>query len=129
MYCLDTNILIDYFHGDSKTISFVNSIQEQEICVTPITLMELYAGCSIHDKRQAMYAMIEDFLTEVSIIEFNIEVCKRYGELYNILRSKGKMPEVPDMMIAALCLKHNVILITSNKKHFENIPGLKIECL
>jgi len=73
--------------------------------------------------------MIEDFLTEVSIIEFNIEVCKRYGELYNILRSKGKMPEVPDMMIAALCLKHNVILITSNKKHFENIPGLKIECL
>ena len=91
--------------------------------------MELYAGCSIHDKRQAMYTMIEDFITEVEMIDFNVEVCKRYGELYNILRSKGRMPEASDMMIAALCLKHDAILVTSNKKHFENIPGLKIECV
>ena len=129
MYCLDTNIIIDYFHGDAKTVSFVDKIQEQGISITPITLMELYAGCSIHDKRQAMYTMIEDFITEVEMIDFNVEVCKRYGELYNILRSKGRMPEASDMMIAALCLKHDAILVTSNKKHFENIPGLKIECV
>jgi tRNA(fMet)-specific endonuclease VapC len=32
-----------------------------------------------------------------------------------------------DILIAAYCLKHNLILITNNTKHFENIEGLATE--
>jgi tRNA(fMet)-specific endonuclease VapC len=127
MKCLDTNIIIDYFRGDKAVQQIIIGLEDEEIYITYITLMELYAGCSTNEKRQKIYELVDKFITEVKILDFNIKACKLYGELYNILRLKGKTSQVQDIIIAAVCLEHNSTLITSNKKHFQNIPGLKVE--
>jgi len=127
MYCLDTNIIIDCFHGDEETLKYINKIQNSEIKITSITLMELYAGCAVYEKRQKMYALIEEFMSTIDMVDFDKQTCKIYGDIYSFLRSKGKISEQQDMMIAAACIKNNLVLITKNKKHFQNIPGLKVE--
>ena len=68
-----------------------------------------------------------DFLKEIIILGFDKESRRVFGELYNNLVKKGKMTQETDLMIAAICIRNNVVLITSNKKHFENISELKVE--
>ena len=35
--------------------------------------------------------------------------------------------QVRDLMISSIAISKDLILVTRNKKHFENIPGLKLE--
>jgi tRNA(fMet)-specific endonuclease VapC len=39
----------------------------------------------------------------------------------------GKPTGEVDALIAATAMAHEATLVTSNKKHFENIEGLKVE--
>lgn len=43
------------------------------------------------------------------------------------LRKLGKTVEDMDLLIASICLKNNLILVTNNQKHFVNILNLQIE--
>jgi predicted nucleic acid-binding protein len=61
--------------------------------ITPITLMELYVGCAVYEKRQKMFTLIEEFMSVVDMVNFDIQTCKIYGDIYSFLRSKGKISE------------------------------------
>jgi predicted nucleic acid-binding protein len=39
----------------------------------------------------------------------------------------GKQTQEFDLMIASIAKENNLIVITRNKKHFEDIPDLKVE--
>jgi tRNA(fMet)-specific endonuclease VapC len=43
------------------------------------------------------------------------------------LQTKGKLIEDADILIAAYCIKHNLILVTNNARHFQNIDNLQME--
>jgi len=44
MIILDTNILIDLFKGDKKTLELLENIKNKDLAVSIITAMELYYG-------------------------------------------------------------------------------------
>jgi tRNA(fMet)-specific endonuclease VapC len=54
------------------------------------------------------------------------EVCKIFGRERNKLRKQGNIIGDFDLLIASICLRHNLALLTNNKKHFEKIDSLKI---
>ena len=43
------------------------------------------------------------------------------------LEKRGIGCSEPDLRIAAVAIQHSLILITGNIRHFENIPGLRVE--
>ena len=53
-----------------------------------------------------------------------IEINKAIIDTCITLR-KGHRIKLPDAIIAATALSHNLIIITNNEKDFENIKGLK----
>jgi len=120
MLCLDTNIIIDLFRGK---LSLKNS--QEEYAITPIIACELYKG-AYPEVRKHEAAQIDELLSYTTFLEFNAEACKIFGELYAELCKKGKQTSDADLMIASICKSHDVTLVTSNKKDFENIPGLKL---
>ena len=61
------------------------------------------------------------------MIDFDANSCELYGKQYSQLKKIGKLTQDFDLLIAAICISNNKILITKNKKHFENIKGLKVE--
>ena len=46
MYCLDTSIIIDIFHGDTDLVGRLEELKEEsfDFYITPMTLCELYKG-------------------------------------------------------------------------------------
>ena len=46
--------------------------------------------------------------------------------IHKALKRKNKMIEIPDLLIAATALTHQLPIATINKKHFERVEGLLI---
>ncbi len=59
--------------------------------------------------------------------KFPIQYTRKYGEIRWELGKQGLRIGDMDMFIAATALEENLILVTGNVKHFERVPGLKIE--
>lgn len=129
MYCLDTNIAIDIFHGDTALKNRLAAIINNKvpIGITPISLCELYRGAFLSKNPAEAVALIEQLLKSTSVLDFIDSACIEYGKLYAVLLRKGKPTEDADLMIGAIAKAHDNVLVTRNRKDFEHIPGLKIE--
>ncbi len=122
MYCLDTNIIIDLLQGNEEIINKLKAIESEDLFVTPITLFELF---KVSDNEEE-YNIIENLVSQFSILDFNIEVGKTFGRMFIKLKKIGKMIPEEDLMIASFVKYNNIIFLTRDKKHFEN-TGIKIE--
>jgi len=128
MYCLDTNIIIDLFKGDKKLKEKIIEIKQTGInfFITTINLLELYKGLYLFKDLEIEKLKIERFIETVKIIEIDRFVCEIFGREFSRLKKEGKITEEKDLIIASIAKANNLILITRNKKHFENID-IKIE--
>ncbi|MBP5377247.1 MAG: PIN domain-containing protein [Bacteroidaceae bacterium] len=52
---------------------------------------------------------------------------KEYGEIRHSLEHTGLRIDQFDLLIGATAIHHNLILVTSNTKHFDRINELKLE--
>lgn len=127
MYCLDSTIVIEIFTGNKALESHLLRIDQSELGITSITLCELYKGAFLSANLEKKLNLIKEFLDKVVLLELDNESCRLYGKIYSELKSQGKLTQDLDLMIASICIANNHILITKNKKHFENIKGLRIE--
>ena len=127
MYCLDTDVAIANFRGDESIRERLNYLSTGRLFVTPVTLCELYRGAFLSGNLEKNKLLVDKLLERVSILNFDLPACEIFGRIYGILKQLGKLTQDSDLMIASICLSNNVILVTRNKKHFENIKGLKVE--
>jgi tRNA(fMet)-specific endonuclease VapC len=63
----------------------------------------------------------------VTILGIDEEVCKIFGRERGRLRAAGMLVGDFDLLIGATALRHNLTLLTNNRRHFERIAGLRIE--
>lgn len=119
---IDTSIIIDYIRGGSKWENFIKNISEDsEFYLPTIVIYELFSGEST---RQALHKkVITNFLRHFRRIELNEEIAIVAGELY---RDVSKILGVGDYIIAASALAINAEVLTINRKHFQQIPNLKL---
>jgi len=122
-YCLDTNIVIDMFRGDSEITDKINEIADKEadIFITCITLCELYKWAFLHSKKEKKSEEVDKFASSSKVLDFNIEACRLFGKNYRHLSDAGKLIPESDLMIASIVKMNNMTLITRDKKHFSNL--------
>ena len=70
--------------------------------------------------------LIDQFVSEVQIVSF-AEAINFYAQEKNRLRALGTPIEDFDLLIAASACVRDLILVTDNVKHFQNVAGLEIE--
>lgn len=127
MYCLDTDILIDFLRNDKNAILKMQEIKGKgNIFITPINLCELFKGAYLSSKVVKELDIINDLVESLEILEFREDVCQEFGIEYKHLKEIGKMIQEFDIIIACFAKVNNLILVTRNKKHFENV-NIKIE--
>ena len=127
-YCIDTSIIVEFLRGNEAIENKINTIiyNGLNIFTTYITLCELYKGAFLHSKKEDKIKDLNVFIQNSSIINFTITSCQIFGELYFNLSKKGKIIPESDLMIASIARANNLILITRDKRHFENL-GIKVE--
>ena len=127
IYCLDTDILIEYFRGNEAIKGKIEHLTaEDKLGLVWLTVYEFFKGIFVSEKLEEEKFLRE--LVESSLfLEPSYEAAKIGGEIYAGLRKEGKLINDADILIASTVKAHNAILVTNNDKHFSRIQGLKIE--
>ena len=125
--CLDTDIIIDILRGNEKTTALTKDLEKANIVATTyINLFELYMGIFLSEKKEENFNKIKELLPQIELINLSNASVFIGGKLYALLKTKGKLLESRDLLIASMAIANNFELLTKNRKHFEQIPGLKL---
>ncbi len=116
---IDTDVLVDFFRGYNKGVTFVNTYSSQ-IILSSIVVAELYAGV----KGDAEQNVLDSFVSLFRIIPVTVEIAKA-GGLYKRDYGKSHGVGLADAIIAATAEAENAALKTLNIKHYPMIKGLK----
>jgi len=120
MYLLDTNICIAIINEDPITLA--NFDDEGQLAYVPtIAVAELYAGVRRSQRIAANLAKLERFLALVPIVPFDLSAAKEFGLIEGELKRLGKPTGKLDALIAAIGRNRGAIIVTHNRRHFENI--------
>lgn len=117
-YLLDTNFLINYFKGsfEGNASLIADSIINQTTYISVITRIELLGWKSIVAEDENI---IREFISDSIVFSLEESIIIRTISLRKNIKIK-----VPDAIIAATALEHNLQLLTHNIKDFKNVPGL-----
>ncbi len=117
---LDTNILIEVLKGND---AIVNKLETSEChyCVSSITAMELYYGAL----NKAEFYKLKKFINLFELFDVNQNISFIATELI-FEYSKSHNLTIPDSLIAATAIHHNMQLHTLNVKDFVYIEELSL---
>lgn len=127
IYCLDTDILIEYFRGSEAIRRRIESLKgEDRVALIWLTIYEFFKGIFLSGKLEE-----EGFLQSLArtcvILEASYEAARIGGEIYAKLKKKGELLNDADILIASIAKAHDAVLVTNNEEHFARVEGLKIE--
>ena len=126
MILLDTNIVVAFLNGDNSILIRIKD-EIDRIALSSLVVAELDYGAKVSQRAKDNLEKLYQFVDVVQIVPFDIESAKIFGSIKNKLRSIGKPTGEVDVLIAATAMAHKATLVTANRKHFENIEGLKVE--
>jgi predicted nucleic acid-binding protein len=126
MVVFDTTVLVEYTKGNPKTIETVNQytdLHPDGIATTFITEYELlrYQG---RDGRRVDREMLSRF----KIYQSTDEAASISADIFIELKSKGKMINENDILIAGICKANGEKLITYDKD-FSRISAFDVDVL
>ncbi|MDR1183350.1 MAG: type II toxin-antitoxin system VapC family toxin [Coriobacteriales bacterium] len=124
MYVIDTNVISELSKPNpaESVIKWVADAQN-DCYLTAITLKELSYGMMLMDDGKRKNALREtiDSITreyEDKTLPFDASCSQICAKLEIQAIRTGHTPTIEDMMIAAICERHNAILVTRNTKDF-----------
>ena len=130
MYLFDTDCLSNILKKAPSPLMIkkLESLPKGLQFTTSINVSEIYFGAYRSRNQEKILKAYEDkVFPNVNILPFDTDSGKIYGRLKALLEKRGLSKSEPDLRIAAIAIQHDMILITGNKRHFMNIPGLNIE--
>lgn len=128
-YLLDTNIVSYYLRRASPALEerVNDALRQRSIAISVITRAELrygQMGMAPVDRRRPL---IDSFLLRLPSVEWGCDAADRYGALRHTLKTQGTPIGDMDTLIAAHAQAEELILVTHNTRHFENVPSLTLE--
>lgn len=126
-YMLDTNIVIYVIkRRPLEVLEYFNRYASQ-LCVSSITVAELYYGAEKSQFPERNLWVVEDFLSRLTILSYEPKAAAHFGNIKAVLSKQGKVIGENDVHIAAHCRSEGLVLVTNNLKEFERVDGLRLE--
>ena len=130
MYLVDTNVVSELIRPrpNLPLVRRLLSTDPAVLFASEITRYELRFGAAIHLRSSEIWGKVERAILPLPIwLEIGEEVSLATADLQASLRKSGRTIEMPDAILAATALVHELVLVTRNVRHFQNVPGLVIE--
>jgi tRNA(fMet)-specific endonuclease VapC len=126
-YLLDTMIASYIIKGNSPAVDQrLESVSMAQLAISAVTEGELRYGAARLPDATRLHAAIEDFFLRVTILPWDSEAARHYGQLRAALERKGHPIGNLDTMIAAHALAVGAVLVT-NDRAFSRIKKLEVE--
>lgn len=126
-FLIDTDWTIDYLNGVRYVRDRLNDLGISDLGISVVSVAELYEGVLYSRNMEEDHAALNLFLeNEVTVLGVDMETCRIFGRERGRLRRQGQMIGDMDLLIASTCLRHNLTLLSNNRRHFESVGGLEI---
>lgn len=126
MYLLDTNICIAFNNSHPQVVGEVYR-KVSQCYISTVVLAELYKGAYCSQQLEDNLKRINDFISLIQVIDFDVNAALEFGIIQNELREIGRPTGELDAVIAAVARSRQDILVTDNTRHFINIPNLQLQ--
>lgn len=110
---VDSDVLVDHLRRARR---FFPRPPDAEVWYSVVTRAELYSG------RYTDEAIVDRFLAPFTEAPVNRRVAERAGRL-----RRSTDLRLPDALIAATALEHDLTLVTRNRRDFERVEGLRLD--
>lgn len=126
-YMLDTNICIYVMKTyPAELLERFNAAAEQ-LCISSITLGELYYGAEKSVRRSQNLTAIEHFIARLEVLPFSAKAAAHHGQIRAELERQGRPAGAYDMLIGAHARSEGLIIVTNNVREFSRMSGLRVE--
>jgi tRNA(fMet)-specific endonuclease VapC len=127
IYCLDTDILSEYFRGNESIKNRIKNLREEDsIGLTWLSVYEFFKGIFASGKMEEE-SFLSTLVNSVFLMDESYESSRIGGQIFAELKKSGTLINDADILIASIVKQHDAILVTNNEGHFKRIAGLKIE--
>jgi len=122
-YLLDTSVIIGLLAGEATFKDQLAGINQ--VFVPSIAIGELCFGARKSGRVETNLALIDKFAASSVVLGCDTDTARRYGEVKNALRVKGRPIPENDIWIAAIALQHGLALATRDV-HFNETESLDV---
>jgi predicted nucleic acid-binding protein len=121
---LDTTVLIDLSRGSFDAADYIDGEVKAEtpLFVSIISAMEIVVGCRNKAEIDKVKLLIADF----NLMHLSPDASAQAYELL-LTYNKSHGLTIPDALIAATAITHQLELATDNERHFKMIPDLVVK--
>ncbi len=126
MYLLDTDIAIFAIRGNKTVLQRLANLLSGQWAISTITAFEIQKGLEAHPNTRSS-AKAQLFLANVEPLMFDVGAAAQAAKVFNALKQTGRPIGTTDELIAGHALSLRATLVTNNLKHFQRVPGLKVE--
>jgi vapC-like nucleic acid-binding protein len=128
-YLIDTDIIIFALRGDKTVLAKFEENKTIPISISMVTYAELVFGAKRSQNEQTNMIKVNHIREIYPIEELNVGVMEVFADIKVKMYAKAIRIRIEDMdlFIAATAMYNDLTLVANNTKHFENIPGLKLE--
>jgi tRNA(fMet)-specific endonuclease VapC len=127
-YLLDTDICSYVIRNrPPQTRARMNAIPLDEQAMSVVTYAELLYGVKKSSSARVNRQVVDAFVRHLSVIPWDANAAEHYGDLRATLEKRGTPIGAMDLMIAAHARSLGATMVTHNRRHFDPVPGLKVE--
>ena len=127
-YLIDTCVISELVKSepDKKVINWISNISEDLLFLSVFTIGEIRKGIEklseSKKKRELQHWLKNDLRNRFSkrILNFDINVSEKWGEIQGQTESQGKTLSLIDGLIASTAIYYDMVLVTRNVKDVEN---------
>ena len=123
---LDTNIVSELIRNPAGRAAQRARAAGDSVCVSIIVAAELRYGCARKGSPRLL-RRVEEFLTEVRVLPFDVPADGEYGGIRAELEAAGRPIGSNDLLIAAHAYTLGATVVTATVGEFGRIRGLNVE--
>jgi predicted nucleic acid-binding protein len=111
-------------------IRWLSIIPREDQFTSAVVVGELFQGAYRSPARDRHLANIENrILPAVTVLVYDTATARVFGQIRAYLEHQGGRLPDSDLQIAATALYHGLIVVTGNVRHFQRVPGIKLETI
>lgn len=122
----DTTFLVDAERNGGDLDAVIDD--DDDIAIAAITVAELRVGALLANRRHraARTGYVEDILTTVPVLDYNLEVAEAHASLLVGVRTEGRPRGAHDLIIAATAKAFDRTVVTSDRTAFADLDGVSV---
>jgi tRNA(fMet)-specific endonuclease VapC len=103
------------------------TVRGEVLRIAIFTIAELFVGVAKGSRPHEERTAIEQSIAPFDVLPFERGTAEIFGSIVGELEKQGQRISDIDALIASVALEINELIVTRNRKHFDRIPGLRVE--